>query len=76
MKKINVTFSLPAKINKLLDSLIGRKHKSAFVAATLNKALEEKLEALKKEYVEAEKDSDRNETIEAWKPIDAEGWDE
>lgn len=76
MKKINVTFSLPVEINELLDSLIGRKHKSAFVAATLNKALAEKLEALKKEYREAEKDTDRNETIKAWKQIDAEGWDE
>lgn len=66
MKKINVTFSLPVEINELLDSLLGSKNKSAFVAEVLNRALQERMEALKKEYKEAEKDTDRVETIKAW----------
>ena len=70
MKKINVTFSLPVEINELLDSLLGSKNKSAFVAEVLNKALHERMEALKKEYKEAEKDTDRVETIKAWQKND------
>jgi hypothetical protein len=75
MKKINVTFSIPIETNELLHALIGRKKLSTFVASTLNKALEEKMEALKKEYIEAEKDPDRKKTIEEWKILDAEGWE-
>ncbi len=70
MKKINVTFSLPVEINELLDSLLGSKNKSAFVAEVLNRALQERMEALKKEYKEAEKDTDRVETIKAWQKND------
>lgn len=39
------------------------------------KILEEKMETLKREYEQAEKDPDRKKTIEEWKILDAEGWD-
>lgn len=74
MKKINVTFSIPSETNDLLHSLVG-KNKSAFVTEALNKALEERMEALKKDYAEAEKDPDRKKTIEEWKSLDTEGWE-
>lgn len=70
MKKINVTFSLPVEVNDLLDSLLGSKNKSAFVAQVLTAALQEKVQALKKDYKNAAKDNDRNRTIEAWQKID------
>ena len=63
MKKINVTFSIPTETNELLHALIGKKKLSSFVASTLNKALEEKMEALKREYAEAEKDPDRKKLL-------------
>ncbi len=50
--------------------------KEITVTSPINKALEEKEEALKREYLEAEKDPDRKKTIEEWKVLDAEGWPE
>lgn len=75
MKKINVTFSIPEEINEKLHTLIGRKKLSAFVAETLDKALEEKMKALKRAYAEAENDPDRQELIEDWRITDTEGWE-
>ena len=68
-------FPYLTETNELLHALIGKKKLSSFVASTLNKALEEKMEALKREYAEAEKDPDRKKTIEEWKTLDAEGWE-
>lgn len=73
MKKINVTFSIPEEINEKLHSLVTKKKLSAFVAETLDKALEEKMEALKRAYAEAEKDPERKKMIEDWKITEAEG---
>ena len=75
MKKINVTFSIPTETHELLHALVGRKKLSSFVTTTLNNALEEKMEALKREYAEAEKDPDRKKTIQEWKVLDTEDWE-
>lgn len=75
MKKINVTFSIPEEINDKLHTLIGRKKLSAFVAETLNKALEEKMEALKRAYAEAANDPGQREVAEDWKITETEGWE-
>ncbi|MFA6066115.1 MAG: hypothetical protein WC707_02950 [Candidatus Babeliaceae bacterium] len=75
MKKVNVTFSIPVEVNELLHALVGRKQLSAFVSATLQKALEEKTHALKKAYAQAEKDPDRSKTIDDWQSLDIEGWE-
>lgn len=37
---------------------------------------DEEMEVLKKEYAEAQKDGERQETINDWKILDGEGWDE
>lgn len=75
MKKINVTFSISTETNELLHKLVGRKKLSAFVSSVLHKALEEKANALKKAYAEAEKDQDRIKAINDWKPLDMEDWE-
>lgn len=74
MKRINVTFSIPAETHELLQSLVGRRKMSSFVSGVLKRALEEKRETLKKAYREAESDTDRIETIEDWGVLDVEGW--
>lgn len=76
MKKVNVTFSIPVETQQLLYSLIERRKVSAFVVEALNKALEEKTEILKKAYADAEKDPDRQETINDWKALEGEEWDD
>ena len=76
MKKVNVTFSIPVETQELLYNLIEHRKVSSFVAEVLNKALEEKIDALKKAYAEAEKDPDRQETIDDWRALEGEGWDE
>lgn len=75
MKKVNVTFSISSETHKLLHSLVGRKKLSAFVSEVLDKALEEKANALKKAYAEAEKDPHRSKTINEWKSLDMEDWE-
>lgn len=75
MKKINVTFSISVETNELLHTLVGRKKLSAFVSSVLQKALEEKANALKKAYAEAETDPDRIACIDDWLPTDTEGWE-
>lgn len=75
MKKINVTFSIPEETNELLHSLVGRKNLSKFVAITLRKALDEKMDMLKKAYAEAEKDPDRSKVINDWNALDIEDWE-
>lgn len=75
MKKVNVTFSIPVEVNELLHTLVGRKKLSAFVSSTLQKALEDKANALKKAYAMAEKDPDRLKTINEWQALDVEGWE-
>lgn len=75
MKKVNVTFSISKETNELLHTLVGRKKLSAFVSSVLDKALEEKANALKKAYAEAEKDPHRTKTINEWKSLDTEGWE-
>ncbi len=74
MKKVNITFSIPIETQQLLQSLVGRRKMSAFVAKALDKALLEKVEVLKKAYIEAEKDPSRKELINDWKDSDLEGW--
>ena len=76
MKKINVTFSLPKETIDLMQRLIGRRQLSSFVTHAINKALEEKNEALRNAYLEASKDPDRAEVIKDWSAIEGEGWDD
>jgi hypothetical protein len=76
MKKINVTFSIPIETQQLLYNLIEKRKISSFVVEVLNKALEEKMELLKKAYAEAEHDPDRQETINEWKVLEGEDWNE
>lgn len=75
MKKVNVTFSLPKETNELLHGLIGKRNMSSFVTDLLNKALGEKVELLRKAYIDAEMDPDRKTLIVEWGALDAEGWD-
>ncbi len=75
MKKVNVTFSIPIETQQLLQSLIGRRKMSSFVAKALDKALLEKIEVLKKAYIEAEKDPSRKEIIKDWMHAEIEGWE-
>jgi hypothetical protein len=75
MKKVNVTFSIPIETQQLLQSLVGRRKMSSFVAMALDKALIEKIEVLKNAYIEAEKDPSRKEIINDWSSIDFEGWE-
>lgn len=75
MKKVNVTFSIPAETNELLHTLVGRKKLSAFVSSALDKALEEKMDTLKQAYAEAESDPGRIKTIKEWQHLDIEDWE-
>ena len=75
MKKVNVTFTIPLEINKLLHSIVGRRKISSFVAQALHNALKEELEVLKKAYEQAEQDPDRRALIKDWDAIDIEGWE-
>lgn len=45
------------------------------MAQTLDKALEEKMEALKKAYAEAANDPGQREVAEDWKVTEGEGWE-
>lgn len=49
---------------------------NTFGNKTINKALKKKINLLKKQYEEAEKDNDRNEVIADWKLIVTEDWPE
>lgn len=75
MKKINVTFCLPAEIQERLYSLVGRRKMSSFVAQAIHKALNEKMEALKQAYAQAEQDPDRKITLEDWNSLEPEDWE-
>lgn len=76
MKKINITISIPEEIYQLLYTLVERRKIGIFVASALEKALEDKMENLKKEYIEAENDPDRQETINDWKALEGEDWND
>ncbi len=76
MKKQNVTFSLPKETIDLMQRLVGRRKLSAFVTHAINSALEEKEEALRKAYAQANEDPDRSETLKDWSAIEGEAWDE
>lgn len=75
MKKTNVTFSIPREIVELMQGLVGRRKMSSFVAEAINKALEEKVAALKEAYAQANVDPDRAEVIKDWAAIEGDGWD-
>lgn len=75
MKHINVTFSLPPEIHKALQSLIGRKKMSAFVAEVLSAALAAKKAELKRAYMEAASDDARKELFQEWSSIDTGDWE-
>lgn len=45
------------------------------IKATEVTILEEKMNALKKAYAEAEKDPERNKVIQDWETLDMEGWE-
>ena len=66
MKKINVTFSLPEDTHKKLQSLVGRRKMSAFVAQAIDKELEKQVHALKQAYIEAEADVGRQKVVNDW----------
>ncbi|MEX0848702.1 MAG: hypothetical protein WD055_00560 [Candidatus Dependentiae bacterium] len=71
MKKVNVTFSIPPETHQELQKLVGRKKMSAFVAALIDKALEDKKKQLKRAYQEAANDPDIQKTFEQWSATDA-----
>lgn len=74
MKKINVTFSIPEDTLNTLHLLVERRKMSSFVTRVINDALAAEKAALKKAYVEAEKDPDRKKTIAEWSSLDNEDW--
>ena len=75
MKKVNVTFSIPAETHKLLRSLVGQRKMSSFVTKIIEDALKEKRESLKQAYREAEQDVDRKKATKEWDVLDLEGWE-
>lgn len=75
MKKVNVTFSIPEDIHKQLQSFVGQRKMSAFVAQLLSEALKRKKEILKQAYIDAENDSERNQIIHDWSGIESEDWE-
>jgi len=75
MKKVNVTFSLPAETHKDLQILIGRKSMSAFVTKTIDAALEAKKAKLKQEYIEAAQDPEQKKLFEEWSSTDTGDWE-
>jgi metal-responsive CopG/Arc/MetJ family transcriptional regulator len=75
-KKVHVTFSIPEELNSLLHSVVEKRGLSEFATKALQKALKEERDALKKAYAAANEDPDRKETMDDWKDLDLEGWDE
>lgn len=75
MKKVNVTFSIPPEIHKLLKSLIGQRKMSSFVAEAIKKALEQKKRLLEHAYIEAEQDKATQKELKDWDALDVEDWE-
>lgn len=75
-KKVHVTFSIPEELNSLLHSVVEKRGLSEFATKALEKALKEERDALKKAYAAANEDPDRKQTIDDWRALDLEGWDE
>lgn len=75
MKKINVTFSIPEETHKALHMLIERRKMSTFVTKVINDALAHEKEVLKRAYIEAKDDPDRQVTVADWKSLDTEDWE-
>lgn len=63
MKKINVTLSLPVDTHQKLQSLVGRRKMSAFVAQIIDKELDKQVKELKQAYIEAEVDVERQKVV-------------
>jgi hypothetical protein len=76
MQTIQVTFSLPASLNKRLHTSVKKRGLSTFVTKALEKALDEEHEALKACYAAANQDADRKEVVEDWASLDSEEWHE
>ena len=75
MKKVTVTFSIPEELNDHLHSVVEKRGLSKFVSAAIEQALKEEEETLKKAYLEAEKESSRQEVVDDWAQLDGEDWD-
>lgn len=74
LKKINVTLSLPVDTHQKLQSLIGRRKMSAFVAQVIDKELDRQVKELKQAYIEAEADAERQKVIRDWSALDGDDW--
>lgn len=74
MKNVTVTFSIPQDVNDLLHSVVKKRGLSQFVTKAIRSALEEEQEQLRLAYEMANNDPDRQQTIDEWKFLDAEGW--
>lgn len=76
MKKTIITVSLPEETKKLLKVLVSPRKRSAFIAEAINEALDEKRNALRAAYREAQDDPGRKEVIEDWSVLDGEDWED
>ena len=76
MKNVFVTFSISSETHRLLRSLVGQRKMSLFVAQAITQALQQRVECLKKDYMDANQDSVRKETIDDWRVIESEDWEQ
>jgi hypothetical protein len=78
MSTVRINITLPKELSRELDSLVGPKKKSRFIADTLQKRIEEihraHMEALLEEGYKAGRDENLA-MLKEFETIDIEGWD-
>lgn len=76
MKTVNVTFSIPERVNATLHSFVEKRGLSKFVTKAIETALEVEKNNLRMAFREAENDPDLKETMDDWAALDGgEDWD-
>lgn len=75
MKTKNITISVPTELATQLHAAVGRRELSKFATKALEKALADKMHALKKAYAAANNDPDRIKTIQEWESLEVEDWE-
>ncbi|MBI4352912.1 MAG: hypothetical protein HY593_03205 [Candidatus Omnitrophica bacterium] len=69
-----VTFSMPVFLHHQLQLLVGRSKMSQFVCEAVQEKISEEKKRLRKAYMDAKGDSERNKTLKEWSLTEAEGW--
>lgn len=63
---VNLTFSIPTELSQELHTYVKKRGASRFVAEAIKRALEEKKNKLKNEYLMANDDEGQREAAEDW----------